>query len=242
MSKVYPEAVIYKISTSDNSKVYYGSTNNFKKRKSVHLSSYKKHLMGGAVAYLTAFEVLSDPDCKFEILTTLENISKQELQKLESDYILNNPCVNRLKIYGNRAKSQQVGSQKYYEQNKDKIKNTVKYYYEQNKDKKTDYQAEYREKNKAKIKAKAKQYYEQNKDKAKKYYQENKEKINDYITSNKAEIEKKQSEKIQCECGTSCRRDSIARHKQSRKHTDYEASKTINITITNSSNITINSS
>ena len=201
MSKVYPEAVIYKISTSDNSKVYYGSTNNFRKRKSRHLSSFRSHLKGGSVAYLTAFEVLSDPDCKFEIITTLQNISKQELEKLESHYILNNPCVNSKKILGDKVKSKQVNSDRFYQ----KHKNEIKEHYKQNIEL---------------FKVKNKEYYEQNKTK----------------------ISARKTEKIKCECGATCSRNSISQHRNSKKHKDYEASKTINITITNSSNITINSS
>jgi hypothetical protein len=190
MSKVYPEAVIYKISTSDNSKVYYGSTNNLKKRKSKHLSSFRNHLKGGSVAYLTAFEILSDPDCKFEIVATLQNISRQELEKIESHYILNNPCVNYNKILGDKVKSRQVSSDKFYQKHKNELKD------------------------------KSKEYYDQNKNR----------------------IAARKTEKIKCECGATCSRNNISQHKNSKKHKDYEASKTINITITNSSNITINSS
>jgi hypothetical protein len=147
MSKVYPEAVIYKISTSDNSKVYYGSTNNFRNRKSVHLYKYRNYLNGGSVAYLTAFEVLSDPDCKFEIITTLQNISKQELEKLESHYILNNPCVNSNKILGDKVKSKQASKNRFYQKHKNKIKE----YYKKNRDLLCEKERKYRKENNDKI-------------------------------------------------------------------------------------------
>jgi predicted GIY-YIG superfamily endonuclease len=125
MSKVYPEAYIYKIATSDGSKVYYGSTNNFTRRKIEHLSNYRKYINGGS-KYLAAFEILNDANHAFEIVATLKNISRNDLEKIESSFIQGNPCVNIQRIYGDRAKT----NEEYRKKNKAEINTKgLEYYY-----------------------------------------------------------------------------------------------------------------
>ena len=67
-----------------------------------------------------------------------------------------------------------------------------KEYIENNKDKLKDYKKEYYEKNKDKIKEKNKKYHKNNKDKL--------------------------NEKINCECGSIINKNSLIRHKKSKKH------------------------
>ena len=74
---------------------------------------------------------------------------------------------------------------KYYEANKDKMRESIKKYREENKDK----MREYREENKDKIRESTRKYREENKDKIKestrKYREENKDKIREYREENK---------------------------------------------------------
>jgi hypothetical protein len=80
---------------------------------------------------------------------------------------------------------------------------------------KKEYNKEYREKNKQKLKEQRKKRYEENKEefleKDKKYYEENKEKISE-----------RRKEKIECPCGSIFRKDSLAKHKKSQKHQNWE--------------------
>ena len=63
-----------------------------------------------------------------------------------------------------------------------------------------------------------KEYYENNKEKLKEYYENNKEKMKEYYENNKEEINKKISVPITCECGAITTKNSISRHKKTKKH------------------------
>jgi hypothetical protein len=52
------------------------------------------------------------------------------------------------------------------------------------------------------------------------YNQNNKEKIAKYYQNNKEKIDDKRSKKVICECGSKVRKDTLTRHKKSKKHTD----------------------
>ena len=73
------------------------------------------------------------------------------------------------------------------------------------------------------------EWYQENKKKANeyhaKYYQENKEQISEYqaewYAKNKDKIKEKVSEKVQCECGSEVRRDSLPKHLKTKKHQNY---------------------
>jgi hypothetical protein len=132
-SKVYPVAYIYKLSNGDESLVYYGSTQNIKQRIQNHIYAYNKYI-GGAKMNYAAFQVLACKDYKFEVMETLVNISKEDLLKKESAYIQSNLCVNQMKIYGDKTKSQQERKRKQYEKHKDKLLKKSSDYYVQNKD------------------------------------------------------------------------------------------------------------
>jgi len=55
-----------------------------------------------------------------------------------------------------------------------------------------------------------------------KYYQENKEKLCEQRKQYREENREKLKEKITCECGCILRRDSLSRHKRTKKHLDWE--------------------
>jgi uncharacterized protein YfaP (DUF2135 family) len=58
------------------------------------------------------------------------------------------------------------------------------------------------------------------------YYQANKEQrqeqIKEYQRANKQKISERKKEKIECECGSIVRRSDIAKHKRSKKNSDYK--------------------
>lgn len=73
---------IYKLTCSENGDCYYGSTKHPKIRLYQHKSSYNN----------CSSKYLIDPT--MEILETLENTTKEELENIEKEYILNNTCIN----------------------------------------------------------------------------------------------------------------------------------------------------
>ena len=89
---------------------------------------------------------------------------------------------------------------------------------------------EYRQANKDKIKEQKKEYRQANKDKIKEqkkeYYQANKQKISEqnkeHYQANKQKISERDKQKIECECGSIVRRSDIAKHKRSKKHSNYK--------------------
>jgi hypothetical protein len=80
-----------------------------------------------------------------------------------------------------------------------------------------EYQQEYRQANKQEFKEYQQEYQRANKEKIKEYQQA-------YRRANKERIKERDKQKIECECGSIVRRPVIARHKQTKKHSDYIAS------------------
>ena len=80
------------------------------------------------------------------------------------------------------------------------------------------YQQQYRNNNKETIQQHKKQYRNDNKETIN-------EKMKRYYNDNKETIQAKASERITCECGNIIRRDSINRHRKSKKHIDLMSNK-----------------
>jgi hypothetical protein len=74
-----------------------------------------------------------------------------------------------------------------------------------------EYHQEYYQANKEQIKEQIKEYNQKNKEQRQEYYQKNKQKISE-----------REKEKIECDCGSIVRRSVIARHKRTKKHSDYK--------------------
>jgi hypothetical protein len=83
--------------------------------------------------YLTAFEVLSDPNCVIELVESFSCNSLDELRKREGYWIRETDCVNKL-IAGRTVKEYYIDNKdviaKYYIDNKERIKA----YYQANRD------------------------------------------------------------------------------------------------------------
>jgi hypothetical protein len=63
-----------------------------------------------------------------------------------------------------------------------------------------------------------KEWYENNPDYNKEYYETNKGYYKEYRETNKEKISEYKKEKIKCECGCEITRDSLAKHKRTKKH------------------------
>ena len=120
--KIYETACIYKIESADGSKVYYGSTCDFKKRMSAHKADYKRYL-AGIFNYMTSFEIIKNPGYTSSIIEEFQKISRQDLEKKESEYIQKNNCVNKLKLLTDKEKNENRKKYKenYSKKNKSKI-------------------------------------------------------------------------------------------------------------------------
>jgi hypothetical protein len=129
-SKILKVAFIYRISTADDSKAFYGSTINFDTYNKTMRTNYQQFLNGNRNR-LTVFEIMEDTNYKSEIVKYLQNVSKKDLLQTLSTYIESNPCINQKRIYGDRAKS----FREYYQRSFERIQKKEQEYYEQNKEK-----------------------------------------------------------------------------------------------------------
>jgi hypothetical protein len=118
-NKIYETACIYKIESADGSKVYYGSTCNFKKRMREHKSHYKMYL-AGTYNNRSSFDIIKDPGYKTSIIESFIKITRQELEAKESEYIQNNKCVNEMKLLTIKEKkeNQKKCKETWYKNNK----------------------------------------------------------------------------------------------------------------------------
>ena len=68
------------------------------------------------------------------------------------------------------------------------------------------------------------EYYQDNKEQKKQYRQDNKEQISEqkrqYYQDNREHISERHKQKVTCECGSIVRRDSLPKHKKTKKHID----------------------
>lgn len=128
---------VYVIRSHQTDKIYIGSSTQkyLSNRLACHKQDYKNYLNGKG-NNVSSYEIVKYPDAYIEILSTYENITKDELRKFEGEAIRNNICVNKC-IAGRTTKE-------YREFNKDKIQK----YRDEHKDRKRELNKQWREKNK----------------------------------------------------------------------------------------------
>jgi len=129
---------------------------------------------------------------KIYLLTYVPCDNKEELHAIERLYIENNECINK-KIPLRTPKE-------YYKDNQEQINEQNKKYYQNNQEQISEKQKAYKQDNPEKVKANKKKYRENNKKKIKEY----------------------KSQQIICECGVKSTKSSIARHRRSKFHQEYE--------------------
>ena len=222
-------SVIYKIYCLDENikDCYIGSTNDLIRRISEHKKNCNninsRNYNFKVYNFIRANGGYINWD--FEILETFNTIDKQDLFKIEGQYIKNNYSNLNSKVagrthqeyYEDNKKHLQTYYKNYYEDNKQQIKEQHKIYYENNKIELNEQSKKYREDNKQQIKETRKIHYEKNKielnEKKQKYYEEN-----------KIEINEKQKEKIICEfCKLLIRKANIKRHQKTKKCLDMQS-------------------
>ena len=213
----YQNSKIYKIWSPSCTEIYIGATTRpLHQRFGKHKTMYKKFLEGKTIG-TTSREILKYDDAKIELVVKCPCNDREELNKIEGDYIRKYNCVN--KYIPDRTRTQYYQDNKeliiekkkiYYEKNKPEILEQAKLYYEDNKQKIAERKKIYHEKNKSEIIKKKKIHYEKNKQKIskyqKKYYEKNKEKL---------------TEKIECICGSTISRSSKYNHERSNKHKNF---------------------
>tara|TARA_R110000868_G_scaffold77528_1_gene221873 strand:+ start:66 stop:722 length:657 start_codon:yes stop_codon:yes gene_type:complete len=207
----YSKALIYKIVCKDLTitEKYYGSTTNFKNRKSHHKSNCININSSASNFPIYQFIRINGGWENWNMILEKEYPCENKLQLEREERLCMENDNNRL----NKALPTQ-SKQEYYDNNKDEILLQMKEYYQNNKDVILEYHKEYYEINKDKILEYQNEYRENNKNKISEYHKE-------YRENNKDKISEKTKEKIECECGSIFRKGEISRHKKSKKHQKY---------------------
>ena len=166
------------------------------------------------------------------LIKEYEVLDRRHLEVYETLWIKKLKAMNKLEPCGGLLKKQRETRYKnqWYEENKEIIRQKQKQYYEENKEAITEQSKQYYKDNKEELLNKQKQYYEENKEnilrRVKQYQERNQEKIKEnktkYYEKNKEKIKQTVNEygkeKNTCECGVTMRKDSLSRHKNSKKH------------------------
>jgi hypothetical protein len=122
---------IYAIKNDSTNNVYIGSTERtFAKRFQSHLSQYKLWLKNAA-GYCYSYEIIK---CSTAYIEYIEACDKKNRNDREQYWIDNTPnCINKKNTSNEAVKKRRLlNCAKYYEQNKDKIREKQKEYYNNN--------------------------------------------------------------------------------------------------------------
>jgi len=200
---------VYKL-TFENGQTYIGSTNNLAQRLREHKSDCYREKW----RHLPIYQCMREcPDFDCNVLIQ-ENCTKEVARQLEQRYIeIHQPTLNCVRAF----------------QSKEQRKQQRKEYRERNKEQISLQKKENREKHKEKIALKDKEKYIRNREqillKSKESYKRNKEQIllkqKEYREQNKEQISLKRKKSITCECGSIVIKDSLARHKRTKKHLEF---------------------
>jgi len=192
----YNNGKIYKIVCNETGEVYYGcTTQKLSKRRGCHKASAKDKIYSSHI-------IINRGNWVMSLIENYPCSSKEELQARENEYILNNPCVNKIRSY-NTPEERELKKEQLRE-----------------------YHKEYRKENREYILQQKRDYHHANKEmlakKAREYRQKNKEAI---VEKKKIEYEKnKQNGKcdiINCPCGGTYALRGKSRHFKTKKHQDY---------------------
>ena len=129
----YKNSKVYKIWSPNGDKIYVGSTTKILlcQRMSAHREDFKRW-KAGKYHYISSFSLFEEygiENCFIELLEAKECNSKDELHKMEGNYIRDLECVNK-RIEGRSKKE-------YYDDNKEHIVEYKKKYYIDNKEEDT---------------------------------------------------------------------------------------------------------
>ena len=195
----YGNCCIYKIEHIKNDTfIYVGHTTNFKQRKAQHKNTCnnEKHSKFNLKLYTM---IRLNGGWEMFVMIEVEKYpcnDKREAEKRE------NELMKELKASMNKNRSLITNEERlkkgkiYKEENKDKIKETVKEYKEKHKDNIKQYIKEYREENKEKLNQYSKEYNEENKEKLNQYSKEYREKNKEEVLKKKKEYREKNKDTI----------------------------------------------
>jgi hypothetical protein len=237
----YQDSVIYKIYSHCCDDEYIGSTTqNLRVRLGQHKRDFKRWKNDKKSKYYTSFKLLEQDHFDIIEVAKAPCNSKQELARIEGEYIKNTNCVNkniagrtdkewrqdnREKLKKKAREYRQNNSQKirekdrkYQQINKDKIKQQKKKYYQDNKQYLKDKFKQYQQINKDKIKQQKKKYHQDNEDKIKQYRQINKDKIKQYNKQYYQYNKQKSKQKHNCPCGGKYTTSGKSHHFKTAKH------------------------
>ena len=208
------EITIYMIKCNDENikDTYIGSTKDFKSRFIKHKSNCNN--IKSEKYNLKVYKFIRDNGGfnNWNMIKLEEFITDNNQEKLKKEKYYIKLYESNLNSYSPLRTIEEY--KEWYEDNKEQIKEQKKEWYEDNKEKRKKQNKEWYENNKEKIKEHKKEYYEKNKEKLKEYYETNKK----YREDNKEQISEKGKEKIKCDCGSIIRKDSLKRHKKTKKH------------------------
>jgi hypothetical protein len=200
---LHSTGTVYKIiCTLDSDIVYIGSTfNSLRQRWQIHKGCFKRYLEGKDKQPITIYPYFEKYGIEnFKILKIKKyscyraNMTDhRHLQAYEQLWINKTKnCVNKQSCFSIPVVEKQR-MKEYRKANIEKISEKNKKHYEKNKERILQRTKEYKEKNKERILQQGIRYYEKNKERLK--------------------------EKVECEiCKVSMRKDSLTRHKKSKKH------------------------
>jgi hypothetical protein len=196
----YNNGKIYKIVCNETGEVYYGcTTQKLNKRKECHVGKAKDKIY-------SSYIIINRGNWTMSLIENYACSSKEELQARENEYILNNPCVNKIRSY-NTPEERELKKQKdkelqakWREENREYLLQQKRNYHHANKEQIAEKNKEYREKNKEQIAEKKKIEYEKDKQ------------------NGKCDI-------INCECGGTYSFKNKPRHLKTKKHQDYLTNK-----------------
>ena len=125
---IYDYCCVYRIHSLVNPEmVYFGSTNNFKRRMKDHKTQYRTYLYNKnnnkKYNYCTVYEIFDLGKYSCKIANEYENISKKQLRDFETTFIQNNMCVNIRQSMTDEMKKEKV--KEYNEKNKLKLQEKI---------------------------------------------------------------------------------------------------------------------
>ena len=171
----YQTGKIYKLIDNTNGNEYYGSTiQDLKKRKSRHVTAYKRYLNKKTNYVITSYVIIKNNNYEIYLVEDFPCNSKNELETREAYYIRNNNCVNKFIP----CRTQKEWAKQYYIDNKEKLKENHTQYRINNKEKIKEYYNNNKEKNNEKAKINHNKNKERDNLKSKEYHHKNKERNN----------------------------------------------------------------
>lgn len=206
----YKNGKLYKLTNSVNDDIYIGSTAETTLAR--RMTNHRKDAKTRKSYLYQQMRLIGIENFKIVLLEDYPCENKDQLRAKEDEWIQRlKPKLNQVRAYRTDEELRDYKAQ-YYNEHKDKLLNQSIKYYEEHKDERLDYQAKYRDEHRDKINERQAMYYLEHKDERLEYQTK-------YRQDNKERINAKQKEKIICDiCQCKIRKDSKAKHEQSKKH------------------------